>query len=364
MVTLGPGPALGTVGGVSVGDLRQSPAWFGSVMGTAALALAFSTEAWFAPWFTPIGHLLLALASVLGVALLPLYLGRIRDRAALAREIADPAQGAMLATFPAGILVLASAWANLGSAWPGAGAGLAIGAVLVAIGAALATALSVVWASSQMRGHLSLEGVNGAWMIPPAMNMLVPLTIAPLIRAYPGQAAWLFVVGMAFYGIGLLLFLPTFALLVARLALRPPLPNAMSPAIWIPLAPAGLIGLSLLKMLQAGGETGVIDDSLVGVGEAVSAMGIGLGLWWSLFAIGDLIRVRRSGGVSFHPGWWGFVFPIAALELSIIALGAQTDSVVIKAGGLVGLATLVVVWAYVAVRTSAAVVRHARAARA
>ena len=326
-------------------------------MGTAALALAFSTEAWFAPWFTPVGHVLLALASALGIVLLPLYLGRMRNREALAREIADPAQGAMLATFPAGILVLATAWANIGSAWLGAGAGLAIGAVLLAIGAVLATALSVVWASSQTRGHLSLESVNGAWMIPPAMNMLVPLTIAPLISAYPAQAPWLFAVGMAFYGIGLLLFLPIFALLVARLALRPPLPNAMSPAIWIPLAPAALIGLSLLKMLQAGGETGVIDDALVGIGEAVSAIGLGLGLWWSLFAIGDLIRVRRSGGVPFHPGWWGFVFPIAALELSLIELGAQMDSAVIKGAGLVGLAILIGVWAYVAVRTCAAMLR-------
>lgn len=326
-------------------------------MGTAALALAFSTEAWFAPWFTPVGHVLLALASALGIVLLPLYLGRMRNREALAREIADPAQGAMLATFPAGILVLASAWANIGSAWLGAGAGLAIGSVLLVIGAVLATALSVVWASSHTRGHVSLESVNGAWMIPPAMNMLVPLTIAPLISAYPAQAPWLFAVGMAFYGIGLLLYLPIFALLIARLALRPPLPNAMSPAIWIPLAPPALIGLSLLKMLQAGGETGVIDDSLVGIGEAVSAMGLGLGLWWSLFAIGDLIRVRLSGGVPFHPGWWSFVFPIAALELSLIELGAQMDSAVIKGAGLVGLAILFGVWAYVAARTCAAMLR-------
>lgn len=348
---------MDTVGGVSAGDLRQSPAWFGSVMGTAALALAFSTEAWFASWFTPVAHVLLALASVLAIVLLPLYLGRMRNRAALAQEIADPAQGAMLATFPAGILVLASAWANLGSAWLGANAGLAIGAVLVVVGGVLATALSIVWAASQTRGHLSLEGVNGAWMIPPAMNMLVPLSIAPLIIAHPDQAPWLFAVGMAFYGIGLLLFLPIFALLIARLALRPPLPNAMSPAIWIPLAPAALMGLSLLKMLQAGGETGVIDESLIGIGEVASAMGIGLGLWWSLFAIGDLLRVRRSGGVPFHPGWWGFVFPIATLELSLIELGTQMDSAVIEGAGLVGFAILILVWAYVAVRTCAAVLR-------
>ncbi|MFM7211618.1 MAG: C4-dicarboxylate ABC transporter, partial [Actinomycetota bacterium] len=81
------------------------------------------------------------------------------------------------------------------------------------------------------------------------------------------------------------------------------------------------------------------------------------GLWWSLFAIGDLLRVRRSGGVPFHPGWWGFVFPIAALELSLIELGTQMDSAVIEGAGLVGFAILILVWAYVAVRTCAAVLR-------
>ena len=59
-------------------------------------------------------------------------------------------------------------------------------------------------------------------------------------------------IGLAFYGIGILLFIPMFALLVARLALRPPVPNTMQPTLWIPLAPAGLMGLSLLRLMQAG----------------------------------------------------------------------------------------------------------------
>ena len=40
-----------------------------------------------------------------------------------------------------------------------------------------------------------------------------------LIVAYPDQATWLLMIGLAFYGIGILLFIPMFALLVAH-ALR------------------------------------------------------------------------------------------------------------------------------------------------
>ena len=80
-----------------------------------------------------------------------------------------------------------------------------------------------------------------------------------------------------------------------------------------------------------------------------------------MFAIGDLIRVRRSGGIPFHPGWWGFVFPIAAMQLSVTALGLTLDSTVVKAVGIIGFVILITVWLTVGVRTIAVVWRHGRA---
>jgi len=96
----------------------------------------------------------------------------------------------------------------------------------------------------------------------------------------------------------------------------------------------------------------------VTLGVVVSGLGIGLGLWWALFAVGDLLRVRRAGGVPFHPGWWGFVFPIAAMQLSITALGLTIDSGVVITAGVIAFAILCAVWALIAVRTVAATLRH------
>ena len=328
-------------------------------MGTAALAVAFVQQSTFigGAAFVVVGEGLLVVASVLALLLLPRYLGRPRDRAALAHEISDAGHGAMLGTFPAGLLILAVAWGRVGTAWLGSTVGLTVSAILLVIGAILAIALSIVWSSAQSRGEVSLAGVNGGWLIPPVMSLVVPLALAPQMVAHPDQAPWLFVLALAFYGVGLFLFLALFALLVARLALRPPLPHAMSPSLWIPLAPAGILGLALLRLLQAAAEVGLVPESFVTLGVIVTGLGIGLGLWWALFAFGDLLRVRRAGGLPYHPGWWGFVFPIASMQLSVSALGAALGSTAVQVVGFAGLVLLILVWLLVAVRTTGAILR-------
>ena len=157
--------------------------------------------------------------------------------------------------------------------------------------------------------------------------------------------------GFAFLGIGTVLFLAMFGLLVTRLALRPSQLPQLAPSLWIPLAPAGVLGFALLRLLQAGEAAGVEGFTSDTAGVVVASMGIGLGLWWALFAGLETVRLRRDGGVPFHPGWWGFVFPIAAMTLSITAVGEAVDATAILLLGAVAAMILIAVWALVAVRT-------------
>lgn len=333
-------------------------------MATSALAVAFLQQSDYigGSAFVLIARGLLVLATALAVVLTPLYLLRARDRQALRVELADPARGAMLATFPAGILVYAAAWGTVGTAWLGDGLALTVCAVLLVIGAGLGIAGSVVWASLQSSAQLDLADVNGGWLIPVVMNLIAPLSIASLMVAHPSQSTWLLMVGLGFYGVGTLLFVPMFALLVARLALRPPAPGTMAPTMWIPLAPAGLIGLALLRLMQAGAQTGALPEDAIDLGIVVSAMGIGLGLWWAVFATGRLIGVRRAEVLTFAPGWWGFVFPIGALSLSLGALADQLADAVVDVVSFAVFACLVVAWVVVAARSSAAVLAARRPA--
>jgi tellurite resistance protein TehA-like permease len=257
----------------------------------------------------------------------------------------------MLATLPAGMLVLAVAWGRVGPEFLPTNVAVWIDIVLLAVGVVIATGLGIAWAGAIAANTNDLSAVNGGWLIPPVMNLIVPLGLVPVMALYPEQAPWLLVVGFAFLGIGTVLFLTMFALLVARLALRPRQLPQLAPSLWIPLAPAGILGFALLKLLQAGAAAGVEGFTSVTAGVVVASMGIGLGLWWALFAGYELRRLRREGGVPFHPGWWGYVFPIAAMTLSISAVGTVMDAVGIEFLGAVAAVILLLVWATVAVRT-------------
>ncbi len=87
-------------------------------------------------------------------------------------------------------------------------------------------------------------------------------------------------------------------------------------------------------------------------------MGIAFGLWWAVFALIELMRLRRTGGVPFHIGWWSFVFPTAAMAICIGSVGDATGLMPVKVIGAVAAFTLACVWALVATRTMLAVSNH------
>ncbi len=334
-------------------SVHEHPAWFGAVMGTAAtsIVLFVQSEVWGIPWLEWAAVVLLLLASILAVALAPRYARRLSRRSELVVELGDPGHGAMLATLPAGLLVLAVAWARVGPVLVPTSVAVWIDIVIASIGVILALTVGIAWANAIASGTHDLASVNGGWLIPPVMNLLVPLAIVPVMLRYPDQAPWLMVVAFAFYGIGAVLFLAVFTLVIARLALRPRQMAQMAPSLWIPLAPAGILGFALLRLLQAGQELGLSGFSSTTAGVIVAAMGIGLGLWWTLFAGVEVARLRRAGGIPFHPGWWGFVFPIAAMTLSIIGVGSVMESGPVLIAGVLATVILLLVWLLVAART-------------
>lgn len=335
---------------MSTPEVRRHPAWFGVVMGTGAtsVVLAIQAQIWGSSLLKTASVAFLILASVLALGLWPRYWTRLSDRPTLRSELSAADHGALLATFPAGLLVLSIAWGKVAPAFLPAAASLSIAIALLVVGGVIAVALGVAWASAISQGTQDLSSVNGGWLIPPVMNLLVPIALVPVIENFPAHAPILIVVGFAFFGVGTVLFLAMFAVLVTRLALRPPPPPAMAPSLWMPLAPAGILGLALLRLLQAGQAADVDGITSDTAGVIVAAMGIGLGLWWALFAALEVRGMRRRGGqIPFHPGWWGFVFPVAALTMSVSAIGQALESTTIDVVAAAATVVLLVVWGWI-----------------
>lgn len=339
-------------------ELHQQPAWFGAVMGTGAVAVVAQLQATTLGigWFTTVAVVVLWIASALAVILWPRYFRRLASRHQLHEEVSDPSHGAMLATVPAGLLVLAVAWGSVGSEAISELAAMWVNGVLTVIGTIIALVYSAFWAASISAREVPLPRINGGWLIPVVMTLLVPVALIPQIHYSPEFALPLLAVSLLFLGIGLLLFVAVFSLLVVRLATQEPLPPPMSPSLWIPLAPAGIFGVAIIRLTQSAINQNFVGSDFLYLALALSLMGIGFGLWWAVIALFDLRRAHRVSGIPFHMGWWGFVFPLAAMSLSITLTASALDFTVLL--GVLASIITVAVWLVVSVRTIRAVLSH------
>lgn len=332
-------------------ELWSHPAWFGAVMGTGAVAVLVNNQAslWGWNWLLPVAGGLLLLTTALAVLLLPRYASRIRDVRGSGQLASQ--EGALLATLPAGMVVLASAWGTVGPVVVPTSVSLAVAAVLCVIGIAVVVCFGQLWLGALIAAATPLDQVNGGWLIPAAMHLVVPLALAPIIAAGGPLALPLELVGLAFAGLGLLLFLFVQSLLVARLILRPPLPPDLVATIWVPLAPMALVGAGLLALSSAARSAGLSAVDLGDIPVAVAAMGLGFSLWWAVSATLQTRVALRTGPLRRTPGWWAFVFPTAAVGLSLTAVAATLQSPPIAVLSLIVAAGVVVLWAFVGVRT-------------
>lgn len=340
--------------------LHTQPAWYGAVMGTGGtsslLYVTYETVEWSILLWGAI--IMLWVATSMAVLLWPRYFRRLQKKNELTLEIADPAQGAMLATFPAGLLVLAIAWGTVGQDSVPNNFALIIAGILLIVGTSIAVIYSSVWASVISRVEVPLDKVNGGWLLPVVMNLLVPVAMVPLIREFPNQAPVLIAIGFGFLGIGALLFMAVFALLIVRIATQVSLPAPLVPSLWVPLAPASVFGIGIIRLFETGVETGLINEELMVIAEVTAAMGIGFGIWWAVFAGIDVRRAVKNGGIPFHLGWWGVVFPVVSMAIVINLLIQFLDSVVIVA--LISSTIGVGVWLFVASKTITAVIAERR----
>jgi C4-dicarboxylate transporter/malic acid transport protein len=339
------------------------PGWFGAVMGTAVVGVVAYQNPGNTDGLKDAAHsagvFVVALAAVLAVALgLPYVVRWLRHPAAAVADLRNPVAGALYGTFPGGLLVLAVGIATVGPSLNAPDAVTTTVAILATIGLILAFGISVVFAYLLFATpQIGPQTANGAWFIPPVVNIVAPLALAPLVsHVGSGDATTLIVAGYAFLGMGLLLFVLVASLIYDRLVFHP-LPAApLAPSLWIGLGPVGVGVLGLLRLAQVGAP---IWGSSAAAVSAVSSVGAailwGFGLWWLAAAILLLIGYLRAGRLPYSVGWWGFTFPLGAFAAATLALARAWQSVVLEDLAVALFALLVAFWVAVAAGTLRAV---------
>ncbi len=339
------------------------PGWFGAVMGTAIVGIIGyqnpGSQTAIADAAHSFGVFMVALAAVLAVALGVPYIVRwARHPQPAIADLRHPVAGALYATFPGGILVLAVGVATIGPSLGADDAVTAAVAVLAGVGIVLAFAISVVFTYQLFEApQIGLQTANGAWFIPPVVNIIAPMALAPLVsHVAPADAATLVLAGYAFLGMGLLLFVLVAALIYSRLVFHP-LPAApMAPSLWIGLGPVGVGTLGLLRLAQVGAPVwGPAAGSVSALSSLGATMLWGFGLWWLAASILLLAGYLRAGRLPYGVGWWAFTFPLGAYTAATLALARGWQSGLLEGFAVALFLLLCVFWTVVSLGTLRAV---------
>lgn len=336
------------------------PGWFGAVMGTGIVVVAASLNpGQVASLATPARALAQTMAIVAGVLAIVLavpYLGRfVRHLDAALADLRDPVAGALYATLPGAILVLAATASAVGRTWWSPTTVRDVVVALDWVGVPLAFATSIIFAYLLfLRSELVPETVNGGWFIPPVVNIVVPLVLAPLIPgSSPAVARGLLVASYGFWGMGFVLYLLIVTMLHHRLVLHP-LPHAgLAPSLWIGLGPLGVGALALMNTAAAGAALFGPQASTVALLSKLAATALwGFGAWWLVAAGLLLVHYTRSGPLPYGIGWWAFTFPLGAYTVATLVLARAWSLTGLEWAGAGLFILLGMFWLVVAGRTA------------
>ncbi|OIQ79144.1 putative membrane proteinc [mine drainage metagenome] len=293
-------------------------------------------------------------AYALGLALIVAFAIRwARHADASLADLRHPVLGAMHGTLPGGLLVMAVMTSVVGTSYLPDQLVVGIVAVLAVVGIVIALVLSVAFSITLFTGATAAETVNGGWLIPPVVTIIIPLVLVPLMpHVSAGNARLLLALGYATLGMGFLLYLFVMGLLHDRLVLHPMPPAALAPSLWIGLGPIGVAVLAVLALARAGHSLfGPTATTVSMISLLVATALWGFGLWWYAAAATLLVRYLRAGRLPFHLGWWGFTFPLGAFTVATLTIARAWEAPVIEAVGVLLFASLIAFWSVVAART-------------
>lgn len=298
---------------------------FAVVMGTSGWAIAWKKAAHVLGLPESIGLALQWWALALFVAIALGYLAKIAKHwEAVKKEFSHPIR---LNFFPAVsicLLLLAVAF----------GEGLAeFARALWVVGASVHLVFTLVVMSSWIHHtRYDIKHANPAWFIPIVGNVIVP--VAGVAFAPPG-VSWFF------FSIGLLFWLVLLTIVMYRLFFHEPLPQRLTPTLFILIAPPAVAFIAWLKL--NGGQL-----------DAFAYFLYNVALFLTLLLASNALKFFR---LPFFLSSWAYSFPLAAITIATLIMAEQIGGAFYQSLSWLLLAVLSLVLLALTVRTLRAVMR-------
>jgi C4-dicarboxylate transporter/malic acid transport protein len=332
-----------------------SPAWFAAVMGTGGLADVIYGWGKNLPWVQDVAIAFATATALLFVVLLVPWTWRWLGHADAARgDLDHPLLGNFYVTMPVAAMIVALDADATASRWLGSQTLYVVVLTGWLIGVVGVTALAIYIGFTLMRQDgPAPHFINFSWLLTPVAAIVIPLLGNPLTAMLIGRhSVWagsVHLVDLAFYGMGLVLFVLMAAFVIGRL-LQHSMPDAeAAPTFWISLGPIGVGTLGLMGLADASRALHLLAS--VGTLDVLAVALWGFGIWALGIAVAVTVHHARRGGIPFSLSFWAFTFPLAAYALSTMRIAAY-----LQVPGILWYARLlsillVVLWVYAATGT-------------
>lgn len=261
---------------------------FATVMGTSGLAIAWKKAGHVLGLPAEIGLALQWWALLLFVMIALGYLAKVVSHwEDVKKEFAHPVRLNFFPAISICLLLLAVAFADTtpysaGALWM-AGATLHLGFTLV------------VMSSWIHHTRYDIKHANPAWFIPVVGNVIVP--VAGVAFA-PIGISWFF------FSIGLVFWIVLLTIVMYRLFFHEPLPERLTPTLFILIAPPAVAFIAWLKL-----NGGIID--------AFAQILYNVALFLTLLLAANALRFFR---LRFFLSTWAYSFPLAAITIATLIM--------------------------------------------
>lgn len=284
-----------------------APSWFAGIMGTGIFALSSFLYSSYIPFLKGFSYVLFYFNLILFyLFLIPWTLRWFMHTKEAIKDLYHPILSNFYVTIGAAMIVISSTYQVLFH-------NMKASFIYWIIGTLLTIFFSVLTPYVMFKeSHVQLDHISPAWFIPPVALIVIPVSGSVFMNMYTGILRE-FIILLNYFGLGagFFLFIILSAISMYRFILHHPLPNVMSPTVWVNLGPIGAGTIALMNLVKFSPFITVKEPFLI-----FSFIFWGFGIWWLIMAISLTLHYIKRMKIPFTLSWFAFIFPLGAYVAS------------------------------------------------